>query len=919
MRTRVRILITALLLLSSRPALTQEPPPTWHEQVGCALAPDTESLKLTLPIEVLDQLERMSSSAFVHAFLIHYISSDAAGQHRLARCARAFARAPLHDFGTLRQNLPDAQSIIDALRTAEQARVRALRLADSVPTLDTAVAQLRADPSPAVLELSAEQFATTLERICRGDRRGACGTLYSVTVQIKAVRDSRAAVHAAAERARLKAQEAERAAEDVQAAVQSLATARGLRAQLDTAVIKTDSTPARELDARIARWQHMVDSLTARHQASVLETGQGGTERDRLATLAQQAQQQLDALLPKLQADLRDEASRIPARTVAALQGTRIGAAVSAVVAPPPAAAAASSDLRSPNLLVELTDFIIARMRREAVNSFIVNLHGFARSEPLLRAGFPETWALMQGLSTRADQRVDAVDVGRIPLTAWRATLGGDFVQLPVNLLKGGAVAICPAEPAAGADRRGASRGSGGAGRRGQAGALDSVASTGADSVRAPTGAVRSAVCAQRVATVAPLVPMATRLLEGDAVFEILRDAGSFTLPQGPDLPPEWRRVSQGLTVLATLAETYLAQGYAPTADPTRHPYLLTSRSLLQVPKEQRGAFVRLLLVRAVPSAGDVPVDLGQGAALEQAAVGTVRVLERIAARAAPADPRPADAGVVVRNAFDAVTSAMDVARALAPKSATAHLESIHTRWRAVSGALEAITSRDFGLALSRTTVLLRDVRTVQVPASMLTLAALASSLSEARDGAQVQAAFETAASPVGGWQGKRYWEGGASITAFPGFATGFERVIREGDDPEEVEEAALAMGASLPIGVEWQFDLTGAADASSVKCVLQVCGLGVFMPLIDLGALLSYRLDNTQNVRSEPNANVRQVFAPGLYASLALTRTWPVNVLLGGQLMPSLRSVGAEENPAHRSVIRYGIGIGMDILLLKL
>jgi hypothetical protein len=109
---------------------------------------------------------------------------------------------------------------------------------------------------------------------------------------------------------------------------------------------------------------------------------------------------------------------------------------------------------------------------------------------------------------------------------------------------------------------------------------------------------------------------------------------------------------------------------------------------------------------------------------------------------------------------------------------------------------------------------------------------------------------------------------------------------------------------------VEWQF------GRGSPRCV--VCGRGLFLPLIDLGALLSYRLNHTGSVDSEPNTTFRQVFAPGLYATIPLSRVVPATVLIGGQLMPSLRKVETEGRQESRSVFRASIGLSMDILLFK-
>lgn len=885
-------LSAAFILLFCRSAQAQDSAvprigSMWSEQIGCSLPSNTNPMEVTLPLDVLDHLERMSSSVFVHAFLIRYIAEDNAGKHRLSECARNLLKAELTDFGSLRGNLPDAPAIIEALRTAERARLRTVELRDSARTLPLVVARLLADTSAASLELASTQLASA-DSFCAGDNSGACGTLKNAIRQLSTLRTARATLDRASELARQTAEEADRAAEKARTTADRLATDSLRLAGLAASATAADSTAREELRANIARWTDELMTLDTEREAALARASTATVERQRAEQEAGSAHTGLRTLLQSLQDDLQKAGEKLAQHTVAALEGSQIATAFNAVTAPPAQAADANPSAHSANLLLELTDFIIERMRREAVNSFIVNLHLLARNQPLMQHGFPETWGLMQGLSMRKDSTLNAVAVGRIPLTAWRATLADDFVTLPINLLQAGGVAIC----------RGGER-------------------APSESLRARAEQGREA-CRKRVAELAPLVPVATRLLEGEGVFNILRDAASFATREGPDLPGEWRRVSQGLTVLSTLAETWLIQGHVPAADPTRHPYLLTAQSLTAVPQPQREAFVRLLLVDAIPTLADMPADV-KYTPFFNAVTGATRVLERIASRPVTGELRPADAGMVLRSTFEALVSAADVARVFAPGDAGAWLDPLRTRWRAVSGTLEPIVAGNFGLALSRTTVLIRDLHGGEVPGPVLTLAALASSLSEAQNGAQVRHAFEAAASPVGGWQGKRYGEGGGSITAFPGMAFGWEHLETRSGDPEGAGDNAKVLGASLPIGLEWQIKLSAAAGSSPPDCWMLVCGIGVFVPLIDLGALLSYRLDGSDSVESEPNANFRQVFAPGAYFSLALTRNVPVNLLLGGQLMPSLRTVtDTEGETAKRSAIRWGVGIGMDILLLK-
>lgn len=889
---RYLVLASALcLLLGARAAHGQG----WPEPAGCRESANTERLRLTLPLDVLDHLDRMQGSVFVHAFLIRHVADPDAGNHRLSACARRFLAAGASDLLGLRANLPDAGALLSAIRAAEEARLRSARLADSLPTLGTVAARLRADTSAGALDAYGRLLASA-GRACGSDRTaGPCTELRGASAALDRLLFSRSALEAAGERSRQAAEAAERATANVEASAAERERDSLNLERVDAGGTDADSATLGDLRLKLRDWDPL-DQAVQQAGRNAAEAAQAAdSSRIRAVVAADSARGLLLEALSVLEKELAERP--LTNRTITAAEGSRIASSLIPLSAPPVQASDGISAARSPNLMLELTDFIIARARSEVVNSFVVNLHGLVREQPLMRYGFPDTWGLMTGITTRDDGRLNAVEVGRIPLNTWRATLAGDFVMLPVNLLESGAASIC-----------GVAR---------VRVPTDSVARQAADSVRRE--------CDARVAVLTPLGPMARRLLEGDAVFDVLRDVASLTPPMAPDLTQEWRRVAQGLTVVSAMAEVYLSQGHIPAADPVRHPYVLTGRSFAQVPKRQRDALVRLLVVRAVPTPKDAPStsldDTDLQIALQNAAAGLTRVLDRIASRPGDGDLNSTQAALLVRGGFDALAGSVDFAHAFAGGGGggggAARLDTIRTRWRAVSAAIEPIVARDFGLALSRTTVLLRELRGAEVPAPMFTLVALASSLSEARDGEQVRRAFEAAASPVGGWQGKRYGESGGSIAAFPGIAFGFEHVLAKDGDPPGTGARASTLGASLPIGVEWQFRLKGAAGISAPKCFLKVCGVGVFVPLVDLGAMLSYRLDGSEHVDSEPNATVRQVFAPGGYLSLALTRAVPLNLLAGAQLLPSLRRVDGSAGVENRSAWRWGVGLGMDVLLL--
>jgi hypothetical protein len=232
--------------------------------------------------------------------------------------------------------------------------------------------------------------------------------------------------------------------------------------------------------------------------------------------------------------------------------------------------------------------------------------------------------------------------------------------------------------------------------------------------------------------------------------------------------------------------------------------------------------------------------------------------------------------------------------------------------WQNLGGVVEALAAGNHNRALTGTLGLVAGVTGSAATPRFVAVAGLAARLADARSGDDVRSAFEAAATPVGGWQAKRYREGGrGSVTAFPGATAGAEWLVGDG-------RPGAALGLALPIGYELQ--LLSRADGSGTTtpgCALGVCSVGLFLPVLDLGGLVSYRVSGTEAVESTPNTSLRQVFAPGAFLSLGLGRT-PATLLLGGQFMPAQRKVTDEEAGLSGNVFRFGVGISADVVLLR-
>lgn len=871
--------------------------------IGCDLPATSDPLLVSLPLPLLDHLKPRARSPFVHAFLIGLIADTSAGQHRLSRCARSFVAASPTQLDTLRARMPDGEAIVDALRAAELTRQRVQGIADSLRlTIGAAVTILRRDARVTNMDSAFDGLAAS---VCRADRGEACRAAHSLVDSANTLRLARAEAARAGEVADLARAGSTSVRERLGDAQRQLGNETRT---LDLAKIDSTFPPAAldEIRKRIRAFEDSVRTLKA-----ALGTAEA---RDTMAAdSVKRATSKLTAARGALAGAFTSFETALAARPTleaskAIIEGSDIVTRIPLAEAPPAIGVASSPSIPSADIMLQLTDFIITRAKQEAVNSFIINLYKVIDAQPLMKFGFPDTWALMSGLGRRGEKTLNAVAVGRIPMNTWRSTIAGDFITLPANLIERGPSALCrdSASELVIAPPR-----------------APSGANTPSDSAResllrviADRAAERRAACRARVATLRPVAPLARRLLQGDPVFDILHDAAA--LPADPDVPADWTRVQAGLAIVGALTEASAMQGRVPNVDIARHPYVLTARTISDAPLAQRSAFLNLLVMLAVPSGATTPKDI-DALALWGAVNDEVRLLDRLANLPAGAGVRSADAAQVARMSFAVLGGATRLSRAFASGSSAEGLDSIAGRWLAVSSTVEPLVAGNYGLALSRSMVFLRSLTGVDVPASVITLTALASALSDASNGDQIRVAFEAAASPVGGWQGKRYGEGGASITALPGGGAGAEWLVTRGEKEDSLGRVAATYGVSLPVGIEWMQRRVGDDGVATPGCHrAAVCGIGVFVPIIDLGALLSYRVGGASDVRPDPNTTFRQVFAPGLYASLAFSRTIPLNMLAGVQFMPALRTVDSPTNPGTRSAFRFGINLGMDVMLFK-
>ncbi len=181
-----------------------------------------------------------------------------------------------------------------------------------------------------------------------------------------------------------------------------------------------------------------------------------------------------------------------------------------------------------------------------------------------------------------------------------------------------------------------------------------------------------------------------------------------------------------------------------------------------------------------------------------------------------------------------------------------------------------------------------------------------AGALAAAKTSGEVEPVLEQFALPPASYIGKRYPAAESSrkaavyLNAYLGASGGGEWLNGRGADRSG---GAGYVGAALPIGVEVSF---------------RQAARSVFVSLLDLGAVASYRLGDGQTDPS-PNVTFANVIAPGVFVTTSLTKAFPMALGFGWQYAPKLRSValtsGAE---VKRDASRVGVFVASDIPLFR-
>lgn len=203
--------------------------------------------------------------------------------------------------------------------------------------------------------------------------------------------------------------------------------------------------------------------------------------------------------------------------------------------------------------------------------------------------------------------------------------------------------------------------------------------------------------------------------------------------------------------------------------------------------------------------------------------------------------------------------------------------------------------------AVNYTGKLLNQISPVLDP-QIISIIHLVNGMAQAKDSEDVQKAIEAFALPVGSYSVKRQAAFNVSINSYSGILLGKDYAQVDGKT-----RGAFSTGFTAPVGLSVSF--------GNVSLLWGQSALGLYIPLIDVGAVTRLRFDSKDNADVLPELSFKNIFSPGLYFTLGIPGS-PFSLNLGGQYGPEFKQVGGT---ANFSAFRVGAGLTIDIPLFNL
>ena len=232
----------------------------------------------------------------------------------------------------------------------------------------------------------------------------------------------------------------------------------------------------------------------------------------------------------------------------------------------------------------------------------------------------------------------------------------------------------------------------------------------------------------------------------------------------------------------------------------------------------------------------------------------------------------------------------------------------------AIAALYGAIQEERYPDAVTQATKLYQQVAPEKpLPKHVGSLAMLAATTASAESAEDVTEALHAVAAPVGSYRVKRI-SGSTrfTVTSYVGAVAGYEPRLY-GGGVNLSDEGGYVGGLAAPIGVELSQGFGGAS-------------LGLFVSVLDVGALVSQRFDNLvaevegsaeeADIQGATEPRFVQVFAPGAFLTLGVSKNWPLSFGLGGQWIPDQRTIEINGTEQRASALRWSAFLAVDLTL---
>lgn len=195
-----------------------------------------------------------------------------------------------------------------------------------------------------------------------------------------------------------------------------------------------------------------------------------------------------------------------------------------------------------------------------------------------------------------------------------------------------------------------------------------------------------------------------------------------------------------------------------------------------------------------------------------------------------------------------------------------------------------------------------------KLKAAVLTYGSFMATMVEAQTPDQVKAAISAVAVPPGSSSLKRNARMNVSVNGY--FGLGFHRETLLSDSIASNLRQSGTIGLSVPVGITFsmgQFQIGKRTQSFSL-----------FVPVLDLGAVTSYRIDQKGLSSELPKLTFGNLVAPGAYLLWNIPKS-PFTIGGGAQFGPQLRQITVDGAQTSSSAWRYGLTASVDVPIFNL